>query len=71
MRIEKGDTIICHGIGCPHWKGFVFECTLVFTNGTIGINNAIRVAAKDFRVLNTTAGNHTRSYVINSDEKPS
>jgi len=51
-KIKKGDKIRCYGIGYPHWKGEVFECTLVFNNGDIGIKNAIRVSSKDFRIFN-------------------
>ncbi len=50
-KIKKGDKIRCHGIGYPHWKGEEFECTLDFNDGTIGIKNAVRVSAKDFRKL--------------------
>jgi hypothetical protein len=50
-KIQKGDKIKCFGIGYPHWKGKVFECTLDFKDGTIGIKNTIRVSEKDFRVV--------------------
>ena len=50
-KIQKGDKIKCFGIGYPHWKGKVFKCTLVFNDGTIGIENGIRVSAQDFRVV--------------------
>lgn len=50
-KIQKGDKITCYGIGYPHWKGDVFECTLDFKDGTIGIRNTIRVDEKDFRKL--------------------
>jgi hypothetical protein len=48
-KIEKGDLIKCFGIGYPHWKGEIFECTMIFKDKTIGIKNCIRVAQKDFR----------------------
>jgi hypothetical protein len=50
-KIQKGDKIKCFGIGYPHWKGEIFECTLVFNDSTIGIKNAIRVSEQDFRVV--------------------
>ncbi len=50
-KIQKGDKIRCHGIGYPHWKGKEFESTLDFKDGTIGIKYAIRVSARDFRVV--------------------
>ena len=50
-KIQKGDKIKCFGIGYPHWKGEIFECTLVFNDGTIGIKNCIRVSEQDFRVI--------------------
>ncbi len=50
-KIQKGDTVVCHGIGYPHWKGTEFKCTLCFKDGTIGIRNSIRVAEKDFRKI--------------------
>jgi len=50
-KIQKGDTIKCHGIGYPHWKGETFICDVVFDNDTIGIKKAVRVSSKDFRVI--------------------
>lgn len=50
-KIQKGDKIKCFGIGYPHWKDEVFECTAVFNDDmTIGIKN-VRVSKKDFRVF--------------------
>lgn len=46
--IQKGDTVQCKGIGYPHWKNEIFTCEVVFDNGTIGLNNKIRVDASDF-----------------------
>ena len=53
-KIQKGDKIKCYGIGYPQWKGEVFECTLDFKDGTIGIRNGVRVAEKDFRIIKIT-----------------
>jgi hypothetical protein len=50
-KIQKGDKIKCFGIGYPHWKDEIFECTLDFKDGTIGIKNSVRVSTKDFRVV--------------------
>lgn len=53
-EINKGDTIQCHGIGYPHWKGEEFICTEKFNDDYIGIKGAIRVSSKDFRKIKTT-----------------
>jgi len=50
-KINKGDKIVCHGIGYPHLKGQEFECTLDFKDGTIGIKGCVRVSEKDFRKI--------------------
>lgn len=50
-KIKKGDKIKCFGIGYPHWKNQIFECTLDFMDGTIEINNNIRVSEKDFKII--------------------
>lgn len=52
-EIEVGDKVRCKGIGYPHWKGKIFEVTLVFPdNKTIGILNAVRVWKEDFELIN-------------------
>ena len=48
-KIRKGDLIKCYGIGYPHLKGEIFECTADFPDDTIGIKNCIRVSSSDFR----------------------
>lgn len=49
--IQVGDKIKCFGVGYPHWKNHIFECTFVFNDGCIGIKNCIKVSSKDFRVI--------------------
>ena len=56
QKIKKGDYIKCHGIGYPHWKGHIFLCTMVFSDGTIGIDG-VRVGASDFCVTKQTPNN--------------
>jgi len=48
-KIKKGDNVKCYGIGYSHWKDREFECTAVFNDGRIGINNTIKVSKKDFK----------------------
>ena len=51
IMIKKGDKVRCNGIGYPHWKDREFVVEVVFKDGTIGLNNGIRVSDKDFVVI--------------------
>jgi hypothetical protein len=47
-NIKKGDRIKCIGNGYPHWKVLEFNCTEIFKDGSIGIENSLKVDKKDF-----------------------
>lgn len=47
--MNKGDLVICSGVGYPHWKDHVFIVEVNFLDGTIGLNNKIRVSKSDFQ----------------------
>ena len=49
-QIEKGDIVECTG-GYPHWKGMLFECTMIFNDNKIGILNGVKVCADCFKIV--------------------
>lgn len=51
QQLHKGDRVECIGVGYPHWKGEIFEITLVFPNGDIGVMGRIRASSEDFKKI--------------------
>ena len=49
-KIKKGDMVLAVN-GYPHWYDFPQECTLLFSNDTIGLRNCIRVSESSFRKI--------------------
>jgi hypothetical protein len=49
--IQVGDTVVCIGMGYPHWEGEIFKCDVIFNDNTIGLDNKIRVFSDDFRKI--------------------